>query len=314
MRRRTVAIAATVANLAIAATKFAAAAVTRSSAMLSEAIHSVVDSGNGLLILVGLRRSEKPPDEDHPFGHGLELYFWTFLVAIMIFAVGGGMSFYEGIVHLRRPEPIRNPFWSYVVIGAAFLFEGGSWLVALTGWRSVSGGRPFWKAYADSKDPTRFLVLFEDSAAIAGLLVAAAGIWLTHRSGDPRFDGAASLVIGVILAGVAVILAVDTRRLLIGETARPEIVRSIRAIVQQDPATERVAMPLTMHLGPRGILVNLDVQFRRGLSAAELERAVDRLEARIKNAHPEVERIFLEARSLAAGSAAPVSPSGPSAA
>jgi cation diffusion facilitator family transporter len=313
MRRRTVAIAATAANLAIAATKFAAAAVTRSSAMLSEAIHSVVDSGNGLLILVGLRRSEKPPDEDHPFGHGLELYFWTFLVAIMIFAVGGGMSFYEGIVHLRQPEPIRNPFWSYVVIGAAFLFEGGSWLVALTGWRSVSGGRPFWKAYADSKDPTRFLVLFEDSAAIAGLLVAAAGIWLTHRSGDPRFDGAASLVIGVILAGVAVILAVDTRRLLIGETARPEIVRSIRAIVQQDPATERVAMPLTMHLGPRGILVNLDVQFRRGLSAAELERAVDRLEARIRSAHPEVERIFLEARSLA-GSAAPVSPSGPSAA
>src|SRR5512135_3782555 len=131
MRRRTVAAAATAANLAIAATKFAAAAVTRSSAMLSEAIHSVVDSGNGLLVLVGLRRSEKPPDEDHPFGHGLELYFWTFLVAIIIFAVGGGMSFYEGIVHLRQPEPIRNPFWSYVVIGAAFLFEGGSWLVAL---------------------------------------------------------------------------------------------------------------------------------------------------------------------------------------
>ena len=315
MRRRTVAIAATVANLAIAATKFAAAAVTRSSAMLSEAIHSVVDSGNGLLILVGLRRSEKPPDEDHPFGHGLELYFWTFLVAIMIFAVGGGMSFYEGIVHLRRPEPIRNPFWSYVVIGAAFLFEGGSWLVALTGWRSVSGGRPFWKAYADSKDPTRFLVLFEDSAAIAGLLVAAAGIWLTHRSGDPRFDGAASLVIGVILAGVAVILAVDTRRLLIGETARPEIVRSIRSIVEDDPSTERVGNPLTMHLGPEGILVNLDVQFRRGLSAAELEKAVDRLETRIRSAHPEVERIFLEARSLASGAAeAPVSPSGPSAA
>jgi len=313
MRRRTVAIAATAANLAIAATKFAAAAVTRSSGMLSEAIHSVVDSGNGLLILVGLRRSERPPDDEHPFGHGLELYFWTFLVALMIFAVGGGMSFYEGIVHLRHPVPIEKPHWSYLVIGAAFLFEGASWVVALKGWRSVSGGRPFWRAWADSKDPTRFLVLFEDSAAIAGLLVAAAGIWLTERTGNPRFDGFASLVIGAILAGVAVTLALDTRRLLIGETARPEIVRSIRAIVQQDPATERVAMPLTMHLGPHGVLVNLDVQFRRGLSAAELEKAVDRLEARIRKAHPEVERIFLEARALA-GSAVPVSPSGPSAA
>jgi cation diffusion facilitator family transporter len=313
MRRRTVAIAATAANLAIAATKFAAAAVTKSSGMLSEAIHSVVDSGNGLLILVGLRRSERPPDEEHPFGHGLELYFWTFLVALMIFAVGGGMSFYEGIVHLRHPEPIEKPLWSYLVIGAALLFEGSSWVVALKGWRSVSGGRPFWRAWADSKDPTRFLVLFEDSAAIAGLLVAAAGIWLTQRTGNPRFDGLASLVIGAILAGVAVTLALDTRRLLIGETARPEIVRSIRAIVQQDPATERVAMPLTMHLGPHGVLVNLDVQFRRGLSAVELEKAVDRLEARIRKAHPEVERIFLEARALA-GSAASVSPSGPSAA
>lgn len=315
MRRRTVAAAATAANLAIAATKFAAAAVTRSSAMLSEAIHSVVDSGNGLLVLVGLRRSEKPPDEDHPFGHGLELYFWTFLVAILIFGVGGGMSFYEGIVHWRRPEPPGNPRWSYVVIAVAFVFEGTSWLIAHRAWRAVSKGRAFWRALDESKDPTRFLVLFEDSAALAGLVVAAAGIYLSRRLHDPRFDAAASLLIGVILAGVAVILALDTRRLLIGETARPEIVRSIRRIVEEDPSTERVGNPLTMHLGPEGILVNLDVQFRRGLSAAELEKAVDRLEARIRSAHPEVERIFLEARSLAAGSAeAAVSPSGPSAA
>jgi len=313
MRRRTVAITATSANLAIAATKFAAAAVTRSSAMLSEAIHSVVDSGNGLLILVGLRRSEKPPDEDHPFGHGLELYFWTFLVAILIFGVGGGMSFYEGIVHLRRPEPLGDPFWSYVVIGAAVLFEGTSWVIALKGWRSVTGRRPFWEAFEDAKDPSRFLVLFEDSAALAGLVVAALGVFLSQRRNDPRYDAAASLAIGVILAGVAVFLALDTRRLLIGESARPEIVRSIRRIVSEDAATERVGKPLTMHLGPEGILVNLDVQFRGGLSAAELERAVDRLEARIRSAHPEVERIFLEARALA-GSAAPVRPSGPSAA
>lgn len=313
MRRRTVALAATAANLAIAATKFAAAAVTRSSAMLSEAIHSVVDSGNGLLILVGLSRSEKPADDRHPFGHGLELYFWTFLVAILIFAVGGGMSFYEGIVHLRRPEALRDPSWNYVVIAAAFLFEGISWLLALRGWRTAVGRRPFWKAFQDNKDPTRFLVLFEDSAALAGLVVAAAGVGLSHRLRDPRWDAAASLLIGAILAGVAVFLALDTRRLLIGESARPEIIRSIRSIVEQDPATERAGDPLTMHLGPEGVLVNLDIQFRRGLSAAELEKAVDRLEARIRTAHPEVERIFLEARSLS-GAAAPERPTGPSAA
>jgi len=307
--RRTVVYAAIAANLAIAATKFAAAAVTRSSAMRSEAIHSLVDTGNGLLVLVGLRRSRKPADSDHPFGHGLELYFWSFLAAIFIFAVGGGMSLYEGIAHLRRPEPLGDPLWGYLVIGAAAIFEGISWAVALRGLRAAAKGRDLWTALRDSKDPSRFIVLFEDSAALTGLVVAAGGMALSHHFRNPRWDGAASIVIGLILMAVAIFLALDSRRLLIGETAHPRIVRSIRSIVESDPATVRTGDPLTMHLGPEGVLVNLDVQFRRGLSAGELEQAVDRLEDRIRRAHPEVERIFLEARSLGGR----VSPSAPSA-
>ena len=221
------------------------------------------------------------------------------------------MSLYEGFSHLRRPTEIESAFWGYLVIGAAALFEGISWSFALRGLRSVSKGRGVWKAIQRSKDPSRFLVLFEDSSALAGLTVAAAGLWLSGRTGNPRWDGVASLIIGVILCSVALFLALDSRKLLIGETADPTTVRSIRKIVESDPATVRSGEPLTMHLGPRGVLVNLDVQFRRGLSAGELEKAVDRLESRIRRAHPEVERIFLEARSL--GGAPAVRSSAPSA-
>lgn len=310
--RRTVVYAAISANVAIAATKFAAAAVTGSSAMRAEAIHSLVDTGNGVLLLIGLHRSRRPADREHPFGHGLELYFWSFLAAIFIFAVGGGMSLYEGIVHLRRPASIGSAFWGYLVIGAAALFEGTSWSFALRGLRSVSKGRGVWSTIRRSKDPSRFLVLFEDSAALAGLAVAAAGLWLSERTGDARWDGVASLVIGAILCTVALFLALDSRKLLIGETADPAVVRSIRKIVESDPATVRSGKPLTMHLGPKGVLVNLDVQFRPGLSAGELEKAIERLEGRIRKAHPEVERIFLEARSLG-GAPAGVRSSAPSA-
>jgi len=309
--RRFVVFAAIAANVAIAATKFAAAAATGSSAMRAEAIHSLVDTGNGILLLIGLRRSRRPADREHPFGHGLELYFWSFLAAIFIFAVGGGMSLYEGIAHLRRPAAIESAFWGYLVIAAAAVFEGTSWTFAVRGLRSVSKGRRLWKVVRWSKDPSRFLVLFEDSAALAGLAVAAVGLFLSERTGNARWDGVASLVIGIILCSVALFLALDSRKLLIGETADPATVRSIRKIVESDPATVRSGEPLTMHLGPRGVLVNLDVQFRRGLSAGELEKAVDRLESRIRRAHPEVERIFLEARSL--GGAPAVRSSAPSA-
>jgi cation diffusion facilitator family transporter len=309
--RRTVVFAAILANLAIAATKFVAAAITRSSAMLSEAIHSLVDTGNGLLLLVGIKRAAKPPDALHPFGHGLELYFWTLLVAILIFGAGGGMSFYEGIVHLTHPREPGDPFWGYVVIAAALVFESTSFVIAFRGFRAVTRGRGFWRAVRESKDPPRFLVVFEDSAAIIGLLVAAAGLFLSQRFRNPVWDGIASLVIGLVLAGVATFLVLATRRLLIGETADPSIVNSIRQIVEADPAAMQVGDPMTMHLGPEAILLNLDIQFRDGLSSGELEAAIDRLERRIRKAHPRVHRIFLEARSLATGP--PSSSSAPSA-
>jgi cation diffusion facilitator family transporter len=202
------------ANLAIAATKFTAAAFTGSSAMISEGIHSLVDTGNGGLLLLGIERSQQPADATHPFGYGKELYFWTLIVAIMIFAVGGGISAYEGLLHILNPRPIENPLWNYVVLGLAIVFEGLSFFVAFRAFQAAKGEEAFWRAIHTSKDPTTFTVLFEDAAALLGLIVALAGIYLAHEFDNPYFDGGASIVIGTILAAVAVLLAYETKGLL----------------------------------------------------------------------------------------------------
>jgi cation diffusion facilitator family transporter len=293
--------AAIAGNLAIAVTKFIAASVTGSSAMLSEGIHSLVDTGNGLLLLLGIRRSRKPPDPDHPFGHGKELYFWTLIVAILIFAVGGGMSVFEGIVHLRHPSELNDPTWNYVVLALAAAFEGFSWSVAYRELRKTRGQRNLWEAFRASKDPTTFTVLVEDSAAMLGLLVAFLGVYFGHQFHNPYLDGAASIVIGIILGVVAIVLSHESKGLLVGESADPEVLASIRALAEADPAVERIGPPLTMHLGPHEVLLNLDIQFRKGMSAAEVEAAVDRLEKAIRAKHPEVKRIFIEAESLMSG-------------
>jgi cation diffusion facilitator family transporter len=295
---KVVIVAAVCGNLAVAVTKFVAAAFTGSSAMLAEGIHSLVDTGNGLLLLLGLRLSRRPPDETHPFGHGLELYFWTLIVAILIFAVGGGVSVYEGILHLVHPAPPGNPAWNYAVLGLAAVFEGAAWCFALRGFLAVKGEKGVWEAVHDSKDPTTFLVLFEDSAALLGLLIAFLGIFLGQLLDAPFLDGLASVLIGLILAAVAAVLAYECRGLLLGESADPKTVDSIRALVEADPAVEHVRRPLTMHFGPEQVLLNLDVQFRRGLSAAEVEAAVDRLETAIRARHPEIKHIFLEADAI----------------
>ena len=288
------------ANLAIAATKFVAA-FSGSSAMLSEGIHSVVDTGNGLLLLLGIRLSRRPADPTHPFGYGKELYFWTLIVAIMIFAVGGGMSMYEGISHLRHPHPLEDPIWNYVVLGLAVVFEGYSWSVAFREFRVGQRGRRMWRAIHASKDPTTFTVLVEDSAALLGLLVAIVGISVSYTLEQPAVDGLASLAIGVILAAVAVLLAYESKGLLVGESADRQAVASICALAEADPAVARVQPPLTMHLGPHEVLLNLEVSFRRGLSAAAVVAAIDRLEAAIRSRHPDVTRIFIEAESVAEG-------------
>ncbi len=288
------AIAAVLGNLAIAVTKFVAAALTGSSAMLSEGIHSVVDTGNGLLLLLGIRRSALPADEEHPFGYGREAYFWSLVVAIIVFAGGGGMSFYEGVLHLLHPNPLENPTISYIVLALAALFESLSFRVAWGEFSPLRQGRSVWRTIRESKDPALFTVLFEDSAALAGLGVAFVGIFLGHRFEQPAFDGAASVTIGVLLAAVAVWLAVESKGLLVGESAGPEVLETIRQVARQEPGVQRVVRTLTMHLGPQDILLNLKVLVDPGISSDEAALTVDRLEAEIRARHPDVRLIYVE--------------------
>ncbi len=295
---KTAIFAAIIGNMAIAVTKFFAASISGSAAMLAEGIHSAVDSGNGVLLLLGISRSQKPADANHPFGYGKELYFWTLIVAIIIFALGGGVSIYEGILHLIEPKELSNPTLNYIVLTIAMVIEGIAWYIALKGFLALKGQRSIWRAIRTSKDPTTFAVLFEDTAALAGLLVAMAGIWIGHTFDNPYFDGGASVVIGLILSVIAVVLAYESKGLLIGESVQPRVLSSIEAIVANEDAVETAQRPLTMHLAPQEILVNLNIRFRRDLNAEAIEQAVDRIESAIRTAHPDVKRIFIEADAL----------------
>lgn len=290
--------AAIASNLAIAITKFIAAAISGSSAMLSEAIHSLVDTSNELLLLLGLHNSQKPADASHPFGYGQELYFWTLIVAILIFAVGGGMSFDEGITHLLHPSPLEDPMWSYIVLGIAVVFEGFSWRVAWKEFSHYKGEQNVWQAIRNSKDPTIFTVLFEDSAALLGLAVAFLGVFFGHLFQNPDLDGTASVIIGLILAVVAVLLAYESKGLLVGESANTRIVERIRELAKTDRAVKEVMGVLTLHFGPQEILLNLEIQFHQNLSAQEVAIAVNRLEQKIRSQLRDIKRIFIEAKSL----------------
>lgn len=287
------------ANIGIAVIKFIAASVTGSSAMLSEGIHSTVDSGNELLLLLGISRSKKPADQGHPFGHGKELYFWSLIVGILIFALGGGMSLYEGITHIQHPEPLKDPKWNYIVLAVSMFFEGGSLIIAVKKFNELRGKGTFWSELRSSKDPSLFAVIYEDAAALAGLITAFLGVFLGHYFNNPLFDGVASIVIGIILCIVAVVMVVESRKLLVGESAQSDIVRGIYELVNQDPDVSTVYYPLTMHLSPNEILLALDVQFRKDISLKELVEAVSRTETNIKAAFPDVKRIYIEAKNLA---------------
>ena len=294
---RKVIFAALAGNLLIAVTKFAAAAWTGSSAMLSEAVHSVVDTGNQGLMLYGMKRAARPADKRHPFGYGPEIYFWTFVVAILIFAGGAGVSIYEGVDKVRHPHPPTDAWINYLVLGFALLFEGTAWVVAFREFnRTRRRGGTFMHAVRTSKDPTVFTVLFEDSAAMLGLLVAFLGVLLSDSLDMPLLDGVASIAIGAILGGTAVLLAVETKSLLIGEAALPETVESIRRSARSHRGVARVNEVLTMHLGPGDILVNLSLDFESHLSAGEIEQAVTDIERDIRGRHEEVKRIFVEAQ------------------
>ncbi len=300
-------LAALVGNGLISVTKFAAAALTGSAAMFSEGIHSVVDTGNQVLLLFGLRQARKPATPQHPFGRGKEIYFWSFVVAILIFAVGAGVSIYEGIEALRHPHPIENPLVNYIVLGIAMVFEAGALLFA---WREFAHAKGKWgivEAVQRGKDPTLFVVLFEDTAAMLGLIIAFVGILLGQLTGNVYFDGISSVLIGLILAGTAIWLAYETKSMLIGESARMGLVTEVRTLVAATEGVAAVNEVLTMHMGPEFILVNVSVDFDDDVTAGELERAIAHLDAQIKGKHPMVKRVFVEAESRMrrAASAAP---------
>jgi cation diffusion facilitator family transporter len=288
---------ALIGNGLIAISKFLASAATGSSAMFSEAIHSVVDMGNQGLLLLGIKRSRQRPDASHPFGYGMELYFWTFVVAILIFAVGAGVSIYEGVHKLQHPQLLQNPIVNYIVLGLAMIFEGYAWYVAFAEFKRVKGKMSYFEAVRRSKDPTVFTVLFEDSAAMLGLMVAFAGVAGATAFDMPRLDGAASIVIGVILAVTAMLLAYESKSLLIGERARVEVIGGIRKIILEQPEIIALNELLTMHLGPKDILLNLSVDFDDRVSSRQVEEAISDMERRIKATFPDVSRVFIEAQS-----------------
>jgi len=290
--------AALAGNALISITKFVASAMTGSSAMLSESIHSVVDTGNQALLLLGLRQAAKPADSQHPFGYGMELYFWSFVVAILLFALGAGVSVYEGIDKLRSPHPVSDPHINFIVLGVALIFESVAWAVAFKEFRKQKGTRGYLEGVRHSKDPAIFVVLFEDTAAVLGLITAFLGIALSTHFNNSMFDAGASIVIGIILATTAIFLALECKGLLIGEGASKAVVSGVEAIVEAHPGILAVNELLTMHLGPEDILLNISIDFSDDLSSGGVEQAISDLEQQIKESFPAIKRLFIEAQSV----------------
>ena len=288
-----VVIAALAANLGIAVAKFIAAALSGSSSMLTEGVHSVVDSLNQVLLLYGQHRAKRAPDRFHPFGYARELYFWSFIVALLIFAVGAGVSMYEGYLHIVSPEPLQSATLNYIVLGVSVLLEGTSWTIAMRNFGRSKGALGWWEAVRQSKDPAAFIVLFEDSAAIAGLAVAAIGVWASHHYGDPRLDGVASVVIGAMLGLVAILLAREAKGLLIGERADPAVIERVRAVVAATPGVSGVNHVRTIHTGPDTVFVAISADFDDDMTMGDGETLIEELEARLKHTEPSLVSIYI---------------------
>jgi cation diffusion facilitator family transporter len=281
-------------NLAIAATKFVAAGISGSSAMLSEGVHSLVDTINEVLLLYGIKRAGKPRDASHPFGYGRELYFWSFIVALLVFALGAGVSVYEGVSHLLHPEPMTRPLVNYVVLLASMVFEGMSWWVALRKFRKHKGNRTYFEAFRRSKDPTTFTVLFEDSAALLGLVIALLGVGASQLLAMPRLDGVASIAIGGVLAVSSLLLARETKGLLIGESAHPHVRDDILRIAGEDPDVRSANGVLTVQMGPDEVVAALSAEFRDPLDTTQIETCINRIESAIKSKHPSISILFVK--------------------
>jgi len=281
------------ANIGIAVAKFVASALTGSSSMLTEGVHSLVDSGNQILLLYGQSRAKRPPDPFHPFGYGRELYFWSFVVAILIFAGGAGVSLYEGWVHINDPEPLRDPLPNYIVLAVAALFEGTSWWIAVREFSGKKGAKSWWRAIRTSKDPAGFIVLFEDSAALIGLAIAGLGVWTSHYLGDPRIDGLASMLIGVILAGVAIVLAREAKGLIIGESADPAIIGAVWRLLDNRPEITAVNHIRTIHTAPDAVFVAISADFLDSLPMGRAEALIEEIESAMKAAIPQLTSIYI---------------------
>lgn len=277
-----------------------ASAITGSSAMLSEAVHSIVDTSNQGLLLWGLKRSGKPADTEHPFGYGMELYFWTFVVAILIFAIGAGVSLYEGIHKFNSPRTIQHIHINYIVLGFSMIFEGWVWTIAFKEFKRTKGKLGYFEAVQRSKDPTVFTVLFEDSAAMLGLIFAFLGLLASQWLGNPVWDAVASILIGILLSCTAMLLAYESKGLLIGEAASGEVVTGITNILYKKPAILSINEVLTMHMGPEDVLLNISLDFHDNISAGEVERTIGELEVEIKEQYTQIARIFIEAQSRTA--------------
>ena len=291
---RLVVYAALAGNVLIAAAKFIAAALSGSSAMWSEGVHSLVDSINEVLLLYGLHRAKAKPDPAHPFGHGRELYFWSFIVALMVLALGAGVSFYEGVMHLRNPHPVKDPMLSYGVLVVALLFEGTSWLISVREIRSRKGAMGYYEAFRKTKDPTTYTVLLEDSAALLGLVIAFAGLFAAHTFGEPRFDGAASIGIALVLAASSMLLARESKGLLIGEPAHPRVRQSILDIAAADPGVRHANGVLTVQMGPDHVVAALSAEFEDALTTPQIEACIQRIEAKAKSARAEIMVLFVK--------------------
>jgi cation diffusion facilitator family transporter len=289
---------AIIANTAIAVCKFIAAFFTNSSAMLSEGIHSLVDSGNGFLLLIGVRRSNKPADDAHPFGYGKEVFFWSFVVALLIFALGGGFAIREGIKHFQDPQPLTNVGWNYLILILAMIFEGAALRVALQQFNATRGSKPFLKALKDSKDSATVAVVIEDTAALLGLMIAFAAVFLGQITSWIYFDGIGSVLIGVLLVSVSLFFAIECKALLIGEGLLPEDIDKIKTILEGEKNVLEFGRPLSLYFGPNQVLVNLDVNFADNLTPDDIEKTIDRLESEIKAVLPMVNRIYIEAETL----------------
>ena len=284
------------ANVAIAATKFVVAGITGSASMLSEGIHSVVDTANDALLLVGMERSKKEASQLHPFGHGRELYFWSLIVAVLIFGLGGGVSMYEGLLHILDPHPLEDPFWNYVVLGCSAVFEGISFAIAMKQFNAArADDTTILQAVHVSKDPSTYTIVAEDGAALGGLAIAAGGVYLSHVANQPAIDGIASMLIGLLLCGVAIVLIRESRGLLVGEGVKPETVQAIRQIVRAEPHVQDMGPVLSMYLGADEVLVTIDVRFAPHLPAAETASTIQRIEEAIRRRFPKIKRIYIEA-------------------